>query len=35
MKVKVCPACGERWWCVKCGYCTGATPISNRRQVLP
>jgi hypothetical protein len=21
MKVRICPACGERWWCVKCGYC--------------
>jgi hypothetical protein len=21
MKVKTCPDCGERWWCVKCGYC--------------
>src|SRR6185369_4832941 len=21
MKVKICPDCGERWWCVKCGYC--------------
>ena len=21
MKVKFCPDCGERWWCIKCGYC--------------
>ena len=21
MKVKICPDCGERWWCIKCGYC--------------
>ncbi len=21
MKVTICPDCGERWWCVKCGYC--------------
>jgi hypothetical protein len=21
MNVKICPTCGERWWCIKCGYC--------------
>jgi hypothetical protein len=21
MKMKICPTCGERWWCVKCGCC--------------
>jgi len=26
MKVKTCPACGERWWCVKCGYCHWCHP---------
>jgi len=26
MKVKICPDCGERWWCVKCGYCHWCHP---------
>ena len=26
MKVKICPTCGERWWCVKCGYCHWCHP---------
>src|SRR5579864_6772260 len=26
MKVRTCPACGERWWCVKCGYCHWCHP---------
>jgi hypothetical protein len=26
MKVKICPDCGERWWCVKCGYCHRCHP---------
>lgn len=21
MKVRICPDCGERWWCIRCGYC--------------
>ena len=26
MKVKTCPSCGERWWCVKCGICHWCYP---------
>jgi len=26
MKVRICPDCGERWWCVKCGYCHWCHP---------
>src|SRR5579864_1601936 len=26
MKVRICPDCGERWWCVKCGYCHWCNP---------
>lgn len=26
MKVRICPTCGERWWCVKCGFCHRCHP---------
>jgi hypothetical protein len=26
MKVRICPTCGERWWCVKCGFCHRCYP---------
>lgn len=26
MKVKIYPDCGERWWCIKCGFCHWCHP---------